>query len=59
MSDRNLKPLFCAFCKKRIADHHIEEESVRLSFAHWRIYRLHCTHCGHDSYVPCAEAHER
>lgn len=52
MSDRNLKPLFCAFCKKRIADHHIHEEFTE----NWYIYRLHCTHCGHDSYVTCAEA---
>ena len=53
MSERNLKPLFCAFCKKRIADHHI-------TYAFdGNIYRLHCTICGHDSYVHCVEAENK
>jgi hypothetical protein len=56
MNERSLKDLFCAFCGKKIADHHIKEESARIFYAHWRLYQLHCAACGHNSYVSCKEA---
>ena len=57
MSERDLKPLFCAFCKTQIADHHIQHSLIGESVdPPWKLYRLHCTECGHDSYVSCAEA---
>jgi hypothetical protein len=57
MSKRNLKDLFCAFCKKSIADHHIDPSIIGESVdPPWRLYRLHCTECGHNNYVSRIEA---
>ena len=50
-----MNDLFCAFCREKIAEKHISEESVRVFHAHWRLYQLHCTACGHNTYVPCKE----
>jgi len=57
MSERNLKDLFCVFCKEQIEDRHINESLIGESFdIPWKLYWLYCTKCGHGSYVSRAEA---
>lgn len=53
MVERNIRPLYCPLCKNPIADHHIEEVDIDGCGAEdLELYRLHCTKCGLDSYVP-------